>query len=319
MPAIFISYRREDANIAGRLSDRLKKEFGADQVFMDIDGIEPGEDFVEVIERTVDSSNTVLVVIGSNWLTITDDQGQRRLDNPEDFVRLEVTTALAKRIHVIPVLVGGSRMPRSDELPEPMAVLTRRHALDLPSNHLFHTTVDHLITILRKREEEARKREEEARKKAQKEPPVEPPVDPRKGRIINRWNWEKFEKDAEQRSLGSERIKAIRDFHDHLRTDLRADIKWGNGQVAWFGARWEFCSMAPIGVNSKGQLNFAFGNLSGSDVQRQFRERLRKLAVDGLGLSVEEGFERKFPSYDFDDWAGKVDFLLESLKSILPS
>jgi hypothetical protein len=112
MPAvarIFISYRREDSSgWAGRLYDRLSQRFGGDNVFMDIDTIDPGLDFVEVIQQAVGSCDVLVALIGRHWLTSTDEQGQRRLENPEDFVRLEITAALERNIRVIPALLQGA-------------------------------------------------------------------------------------------------------------------------------------------------------------------------------------------------------------------
>src|SRR5262249_4101286 len=116
---LFINYRREDtAPHAGRLYDRLAAHFGVDQVFMDIDQIDPGEDFVEVINRKIGSCEIAIVAIGPNWLGATDAAGNRRLDDSEDFVRMEIVAALERKIRVIPVLVGGARMPRKQDLPE---------------------------------------------------------------------------------------------------------------------------------------------------------------------------------------------------------
>ena len=99
MSRIFLSYRREDTtHAAGRLYDRLASHFGKDQVFMDIDTIDPGEDFVEVIERTVCPCDVLIALMGKGWLTSADAEGQRRLDNPEGFVRLEIATALDRKI-----------------------------------------------------------------------------------------------------------------------------------------------------------------------------------------------------------------------------
>jgi hypothetical protein len=116
---IFISYRREESRWSARsLHDRLSVSFGPKQIFMDIDAIAPGEDFVRAIETTVAKCDVLIAVIGNNWLTSKDDQGGRRLDNPEDFVRMEIATALKREIRVIPVLVDGALMPRSTELDE---------------------------------------------------------------------------------------------------------------------------------------------------------------------------------------------------------
>jgi TIR domain len=139
---IFISYRREEsAYPAGWLYDRLAERFGGGQVFKDVDSIELGDDFVEVITRAVGSCDVLLALIGEEWLTITDEHGRRRLNNPDDFVRLEIEAALARRVRVIPILVDGARMPRPDELPASLARLARRQALELsPSRFDFDTS-----------------------------------------------------------------------------------------------------------------------------------------------------------------------------------
>ncbi len=147
MTRIFISYRRDDsAGYAGRLFDRLSDRFGRDQIFMDIDTIEPGLDFVEVIEQAVGSCEVLIALLGRHWLSAADAAGQRRLDNPEDFVRLEIKAALERNIRVIPVLVDGAAMPRSADLP---ADLARRNAVELRHSR-FHADVDHLIGVLEK-------------------------------------------------------------------------------------------------------------------------------------------------------------------------
>src|ERR1700733_9408260 len=129
---IFMTYRREDTAFpAGWLYDRLASHFGRDQVFKDIDSIELGDDFIEVITTAVGSCDVLLALIGGRWLTITGQDGRRRLDNPDDFVRLEIEAALARQVRVIPVLVDGARMPRAEELPPSLAKLTRRQALEL--------------------------------------------------------------------------------------------------------------------------------------------------------------------------------------------
>ncbi len=128
---IFISYRRDDASAyAGRLYDGLSLRF-PDQVFMDVDTIEPGVDFVERIEESVGSADVLIAVIGRDWASAVDEDGQRRLEQPDDFVRLEVATALERNIRVIPVLVGGASYPHADELPDDLDGLTRRNGLEL--------------------------------------------------------------------------------------------------------------------------------------------------------------------------------------------
>jgi hypothetical protein len=115
---VLISYRRADSDYpAGWLFDRLAEHFGRGRVFKDVDSLEPGDDFAEVITAAVSSCSALVAVIGQRWLTITDEHGQRRLDNPEDFVRLEIEAALTRGVRVIPVLVNGASMPRSADLP----------------------------------------------------------------------------------------------------------------------------------------------------------------------------------------------------------
>ena len=109
---IFISYRRDDSrHAAGRLVDRLAQIFPRDQLFMDIDAIEPGLDFEEVINEKLEACDVMLAVIGPNWATSRDESGALRLEDPDDFVRLEIAAALKRDIRVIPVLVDGAKIP----------------------------------------------------------------------------------------------------------------------------------------------------------------------------------------------------------------
>src|SRR5215210_2331700 len=103
---VFISYRRQDArHVAGRLADRLVERF---QVFMDMDTIEPGTDFTDVIRQAVEDCDVFLSVIGAQWMSVKDDQGQRRLDDAGDWVVAETVAALQRNVPVIPVLVDGA-------------------------------------------------------------------------------------------------------------------------------------------------------------------------------------------------------------------
>jgi hypothetical protein len=132
MSGIFISYRREDAaGHAGRLFDRLAQHFGRDQVFMDVAGIDPGVDFVEAIEQAVGSCNVLIVVIGKQWAQATDAAGRRRLEDSNDFVRLEAAAALKRNVRVIPLLVEGATLPATESLPDDLRALTRRNAFEL--------------------------------------------------------------------------------------------------------------------------------------------------------------------------------------------
>jgi hypothetical protein len=114
---------------------------------MDIDSIEPGVDFVEVVEDTVGRCDAVVALIGPHWLTVSDTTGRRRLDNPEDFVRLELPTALKRGVRVIPALVHGAGVPPAEELPEELAPLTRRNAIEI-SDQRFNFDSQRLIDAL---------------------------------------------------------------------------------------------------------------------------------------------------------------------------
>jgi hypothetical protein len=145
---VFISYRRDDsAGHTGRLYDRLRTEFGQD-LFMDVDTIPLGTNFVKVLGEAVGSCNVLLAVIGSDWLDTRDQDGTRRLDNPDDFVRIEIGTALKRDIPLIPILLEGTRMPRADQLPTDLKELSQRNALDV-RHASFHRDMDKLIRELR--------------------------------------------------------------------------------------------------------------------------------------------------------------------------
>jgi hypothetical protein len=132
MSGIFISYRRQDSqSAAGRLTDFLEREFGTAQIFRDVETIEPGVDFADAIERALSSCKVVLTLIGPRWLTMTDARGQRRLDNPNDWIRLETAKALKRNIRVIPLLVEGASPPAEADLPEDLRPLARREAHEL--------------------------------------------------------------------------------------------------------------------------------------------------------------------------------------------
>jgi hypothetical protein len=127
---IFVSYRREESShVAGRLADHLVNRFGAEQVFIDVEAIEPGVDFAEAIFLAIDACAVLVAVIGPGWLAAADQQGGRRLDDPDDLVSLEIGAALARRVRVIPVLVEGAVMPRREDLPDNLADFARRNAL----------------------------------------------------------------------------------------------------------------------------------------------------------------------------------------------
>jgi hypothetical protein len=146
--AVFISYRRQESSgIAGRLYDRLAEQFGDDQVFMDVDNIAPGVDFAQVITQTLSTCEVLLAVIGPRWLTATDQEGRRRLQDPDDLIHLEIATALERGIRVIPVLVEGAVMPRPQDLPDSLAGLARRNAVGV-RHESFRSDADRLVAAI---------------------------------------------------------------------------------------------------------------------------------------------------------------------------
>jgi TolB-like protein/Tfp pilus assembly protein PilF len=143
---IAISYRRDDSSpITGRLYDRLEATFGPQNVFMDIDSIRPGVDFREQINETISHADAVVAVIGRRWLGEQPD-GSRRIDDPNDFVRLEIASALKCKIPVIPVLVDDAPMPKQEKLPPDIEPLAYRQALPLHSGLDFHQHAERLIS-----------------------------------------------------------------------------------------------------------------------------------------------------------------------------
>jgi hypothetical protein len=143
---VFISYRRDDSRwVSGRIYDALAARYGAANVFKDVYTIPLGVDFRNYLGTQVSQCDVMLVVIGSQWLSVTDEAGQRRLDDPADFTRVEIEQALQRAIPVIPVLVDGIRMPRADELPASLAPLAFRNATTVRDAD-FPTDMERLVT-----------------------------------------------------------------------------------------------------------------------------------------------------------------------------
>ncbi len=148
LPRVYISYRREDSSgYAGRLYDQLASRAQRGTVFRDVDSIAPGVDFSQAVRSAVLEADALVVVIGLSWLDGTDGSGRRRLDNPDDFIRLDIAAALTSNMLVIPVLVEGAAMPRPDELPTNISDLARRNAVEL-SDERWTYDVDRLVDVL---------------------------------------------------------------------------------------------------------------------------------------------------------------------------
>jgi len=148
---IFVSYRRQDSqSAAGRLTDHLKDHLRGVSIFRDVETIEPGVDFVEAIERALRACGVLIAVIGPRWLDASLADGTRRLDDPNDYTRLEIATALKRAdVRVIPVLVEGADMPTTGQLPDDLEPLARRNAIEL-SDKRWDFDVSRLVDTLRK-------------------------------------------------------------------------------------------------------------------------------------------------------------------------
>jgi hypothetical protein len=145
MAKVFLCYRREDSGgYAGRVQDRLVRDLGADVLFMDVDSIPLGKNFVKILNDEVAKCEVLLAVIGRTWIDARDEDGKRRLDNPNDFVRIEIAAALQRDIPVIPILLEGARIPNSDQLPKELEELSVRNAINLHHSS-FHSDVDRLV------------------------------------------------------------------------------------------------------------------------------------------------------------------------------
>jgi hypothetical protein len=217
---IFISYRRADASWPARwLGDNLARQFGAGVVFQDVDSIQPGDDFAAAIEAAVGACSVLLAVIGPRWMAAEGDAG-RRVDNPADWVRLEIEAALNRSVRIIPVLVDGARMPTADELPPTLRELAHRHAVVLSPASLDTRKLVSVLETALEREGKA-PREESAR-------PPEPaqPARSRTSRLLGRilagiLRW-----------LGSPRLwrrstqRAPRRSPARSRTHPRGDMRW---------------------------------------------------------------------------------------------
>lgn len=149
MDHFFISYRREDsADVTGRICEQLRKHFGTEAVFVDVDKIPLGVDFRTTLDEKLNQCRVFLAVIGRSWLTVSTEDGERRLDQPNDFVRIEIETALARDIPVIPILVHGISMPPAEELPKSLRPLAFRHAIAVRADPDFRHDIERLVSGL---------------------------------------------------------------------------------------------------------------------------------------------------------------------------
>jgi len=166
---VFICYRREDSGgYAGRIYDRLAKRLGRKNVFIDVDNIPPGLDFVDVLSERVGACTALIAVIGRNWASISDKENRRRIDHPRDFVRIEIEAALERGVRVIPVLVEDADMPKAEDLPESLKKLSRRQGIEISLTR-FDSDVRKLVRALSELEEELRQHQAAEAERAARE------------------------------------------------------------------------------------------------------------------------------------------------------
>jgi pSer/pThr/pTyr-binding forkhead associated (FHA) protein len=149
MVRMFLSYRRADSqHVTDRINDRLVDHFGPTAVFKDVDSIPLGADFFRVIQEAIAACQVFLPVIGRGWLDVTNEAGRRRLDDEQDYVRLEIEAALASELLIIPLLVDGARMPAVTQLPDSLRELTSRNAATVRSDPDFNRDLDRVIRAI---------------------------------------------------------------------------------------------------------------------------------------------------------------------------
>lgn len=146
MKGVFLSYRRDDtADYAKRIYDQLAGKFGSELVYLDVEDIPLGVDFIEHITEVLEAAAYVLIAIGPRWLLVTDDEGQRRLEDGDDPVRYEIRTALKNKRLVVPMLIDGAEMPHKQDLPDEIAPLVRHNGIAIRPDPDFETDVQALM------------------------------------------------------------------------------------------------------------------------------------------------------------------------------
>jgi TIR domain len=154
---VFICYRREETAFAARAIHDRVVQLERESVFLDVDNIDLGVDWFNVLTERVGACDALVAVIGRNWVSSADKDGLRRIDDPDDFVRIEIEAALQRNVRVIPVLVDGAAMPKASELPESLKGLARRQGTEV-SPARFEADVEKLTDALASILDERRRR-----------------------------------------------------------------------------------------------------------------------------------------------------------------
>lgn len=148
MAEVFINYRTGDGEWpAAFLDDKFKRRYGADRVFRDATSLEAGHDFRHELRRRLERCTVLVVLIGPTWLTARDDAGRRRLDNPADYVRMEIEESLARKIRVVPITLNDVRLPLADELPAGIADLAHRQSRVFRSRH-YESDFGQIVAVI---------------------------------------------------------------------------------------------------------------------------------------------------------------------------
>jgi hypothetical protein len=279
---IFINYRRgDDPGFTGRLFDRLQEAFEPERLFMDVDNIAPGLDFVRVLEEQVAQCDVLLAIIGKGWTNASDATGARRLDSPDDFVRIEIESALKQDKRVIPVLVGEAQMPRPEQLPEALRTLARRNAVRL-THERFRADAQGLLKALQQALDDA-----EALRQAKAEALRQAKLDEERKR---------------EQEAANARAQAQREAEEQARrakeqARLAATAGLSADQIAKAEelANWDFIK----GSQSSQEFRDHLARFPGGVTERFARARLEELVWAELGtaLGLEQlgGFFAEFP------------------------
>src|SRR5262249_48981330 len=279
---VFINYRRGDEpGFTQALFSRLEQAFPADKLFMDVDHIPAGEDFVRGLESQVAQCDVMLAVIGKEWLSVTDERGNRRLDDPHDFVRIEIESALKQNKRVIPILVHEARMPHPDDLPESLKPLARRNAVRL-THERFKADAQGLIKALQQALDAA-----EAERRAQAEAAQQAKAQEERRR--------QEEAAREQERVRREEEERLRQAKEQAGLNAIAGLSAEQIAKAEELANWDFIKDSPQPQDFRDHL----ARFPGGVCERMARRQLATLMWHGLGespgKSALESYLEEFP------------------------
>ena len=253
---IFISYRRNDAAyVTGHINDLLRHEFGDEAVFTDVDNIALGVDFRAVLDETVSQCQVLLAVIGSEWVSAKDGDGQLRLHDPADFVRIEIESALNRNIPVIPLLVSGATMPAAEDLPESMHGLVFRNGTQIRPAPDFSVDMARLIKNLRRHFDSTRESDSASTTPTNAESDRKPVDQPPPAEVDAPRDSQSSENDTGEVGMmvaDDERVRKSAELgmQQSAAPKRRAAGRWLIAAVVVAGASWYFANQNPENVQS---------------------------------------------------------------------